>query len=479
MYRVMVVDDEAAITTQLEERLTLMGYEVVGSASSGQEAVEMAKRIRPDIVLMDIVMPGSLDGIDASEIIKVELDIPVIFLTAYASEKFVNKAKDVEPFGYIVKPFQEKEIKATIEVALYKKNIERRLSESEEKYRSLVESTEDSIYLLDRNCKYLFMNKEHLLRLGLEAEKVKGRKYSEFQTEDDSKEFEEKVKEVFETGNSIQHKHERPEESKYFLRTLSPVKNAEGRTVSVTVVSKDITGLKRAEEALRRSNEELLKAHDQRKILSKSLIELLEKDRRQIAMELHDHIGQTLTSLKMNLEMIHRKLKSGHTELGAQITTAQERTIQAIKDVRNVSHGLRPAMIDALGVVSALRELFNEIQQQTDIEVHFFSQGTPKRFAEAKELAIYRIAQEALNNIIRHARAKNVFVNLVKKDENLSLSVEDDGVGFDQDKVMKPSKKKGPLGLLIMRERAVQLDGEFTIESQPGKGTNLLVEIPL
>lgn len=122
MYRVMVVDDEATITTQLEERLTLMGYEVTGSASSGQEAVEMARRTRPDIVLMDIVMPGSLDGIDAAEIIKAELDIPAIFLTAYASQKFVDKAKDVEPFGYIVKPFQEREIKATIEVALHKKN---------------------------------------------------------------------------------------------------------------------------------------------------------------------------------------------------------------------------------------------------------------------------------------------------------------------------------------------------------------------
>ena len=196
-------------------------------------------------------------------------------------------------------------------------------------------------------------------------------------------------------------------------------------------------------------------------------------------MELHDHIGQTLTSIKMNLEMIHGKLKPGHTELETQITVAQERTIQAIKDVKNVSHGLRPAMIDALGVVSSLRELFNEIQQQMDMEINFFSRRIPKRFEEGKELAIYRIVQEALTNIIRHAQAKNVFVNLVKKDEKLSLSVEDDGIGFSRKKVMRTTRKKGPLGLLIMRERTVQLDGEFTIESQLGKGTHLLVEIPI
>lgn len=222
-----------------------------------------------------------------------------------------------------------------------------------------------------------------------------------------------------------------------------------------------------------------MREQKQRKILSKKLIDLLEKDRQWIAVELHDHICQTLTSLKMNLEMIHEKLKPDHSELETQIATAQERTMQVIKDVKNVSHGLWPATIDVLGVVSSLRELFNEIQQQADVKIQFFSRGIPEQFKEEKELAIYRIAQEALTNIIRHARAKNVFVNLVKKDEKLSLSVEDDGVGFDQDKVMKPSERKGELGLLIMRERAVQLDGEFTVESKIGKGTHLLVEIPL
>jgi PAS domain S-box-containing protein len=241
----------------------------------------------------------------------------------------------------------------------------------------------------------------------------------------------------------------------------------------------DITERKKAEEALRRTNEALSRAHKQRKILSKRLIDLLEKDRRQIAMELHDHIGQTLTSLKMDIEMIREKLKPEQRALGARITEVQEKAIQAIKDVKNISRGLRPGILDALGLVPSLRELFNEIQQQTDIEIRFFSRGIPERFAPEKEVAIYRIAQEALTNIIRNAKAKNVFVNLIRKDENLSLSIEDDGVGFDQDKGMTFSKKGGPLGIPIMRERAEQLDGEFTLESRIGKGTHVLVEIPL
>ena len=268
-------------------------------------------------------------------------------------------------------------------------------------------------------------------------------------------------------------------DDKWLNVAVDPVIDERGNLTSAVHIISDITRRKQRERALKHLNEKLLKEHNQRKILSKSLIYLLEKDRRQIAMELHDHIGQTLTSIKLNLEMIHGKLKPGDTELGARIAVAQKRTIQAIKDIKNVSRGLRPAMIEALGVVSSLRELFNEIQNQTDIEIRFFSRGIPKRFEEAKELAVYRIAQEALTNIIRHARARNIFVNLVKKDKKLLLSVEDDGVGFDQDKVMEPSKRNRSLGLLIMRERAVQLDGEFTIESQPGKGTHLLAEIPI
>jgi len=145
MRRIMVVDDEAVITMQLEERLTGMGYEVVGRAASGEASIDMARRLRPDLVLMDIVMPGELDGIDASAIIRRELDIPFIFLTAYADDKFVNRAKRVQPFGYIVKPFQEDEIKAAIEVALHRKDVERRLRKAEEEYRSEHKRAEEKL----------------------------------------------------------------------------------------------------------------------------------------------------------------------------------------------------------------------------------------------------------------------------------------------------------------------------------------------
>ena len=126
---------------------------------------------------------------------------------------------------------------------------------SEEKYRSLVESTEDSIYLLDRNCTYLFMNKEHLSRLGLTAKKAIGRAYAEFHSEDDTRELVEKVEKVIETGKSLSYEYRSQRDDGYFIRTLSPVKDLDGRIVSITVVSKDITERKNAENKLQQSEE--------------------------------------------------------------------------------------------------------------------------------------------------------------------------------------------------------------------------------
>ncbi len=246
----------------------------------------------------------------------------------------------------------------------------------------------------------------------------------------------------------------------------------------VTVFS-DETERKRSEEALKISRENLLEEYNQRKMLSKKLIDLLEKDRHYIAMELHDNIGQILTSLKINLEILDDKLKPADTELGFLVKTARRRAKQAIDDLNIIAQGLMPGILDALGLVSSLRTLLNEVKEHTDIKIDFFNRNVPKRFDKEKELAIYRIVQEALNNIIKHAEAKNVYVSLLKKGKVLFLSVEDDGVGFDQDKKMKISKRKGPLGLIIMQERAMQLDGELSIESKMGKGTHLLVEIPI
>ena len=130
MNKILVVEDESIIAIGLEEHLTAMGYEVVGIASTGEEAIEKARELHPDLILMDIVIQGEKDGIDAAEEIKSEIDVPIIFLTAYADEELIKRAKRIEPFGYIVKPYEERELRAAIEIALYKKEMERKLQEA-------------------------------------------------------------------------------------------------------------------------------------------------------------------------------------------------------------------------------------------------------------------------------------------------------------------------------------------------------------
>lgn len=148
MKRLMVVDDEAVITMQLEARLQSMKYDVVGTASSAEESVRMARELCPDLILMDIVMKGTLDGIDAAKEINADMDIPIIFLTAYADDKFIKRAMQAEPFGYIVKPFRENEIRANIEIALYRKDLDRKRKQAEERTRRLFLAIEHNPYMV-------------------------------------------------------------------------------------------------------------------------------------------------------------------------------------------------------------------------------------------------------------------------------------------------------------------------------------------
>ena len=158
MCKLMLVDDEVVIISQLEEIVVAKGHEVVGMATSGEEAIEMAKDVRPDLILMDIMMPGEIDGITAAEQIKAERDIPVIFLTAYSEQELVDRAKSLEPLGYILKPFQERQITTAIEIALYKGDVERRLRESEDLYRNLVQTILHGIQEIDLSGNITFAN---------------------------------------------------------------------------------------------------------------------------------------------------------------------------------------------------------------------------------------------------------------------------------------------------------------------------------
>jgi len=158
--RLLVVEDESIVAMDIKHRAEGLGYDVLGIAASGEEAIEKTEENQPDLVLMDIVLKGKMDGIQAAQEIRERFDIPVVYLTAYSDEKTLSRAKLTGPFGYIIKPFEDRELHSAVEVALYKHKMDSKLRESEERYRMLFQSSPNPIVLMDDNGKIIYNNEK-------------------------------------------------------------------------------------------------------------------------------------------------------------------------------------------------------------------------------------------------------------------------------------------------------------------------------
>lgn len=244
---------------------------------------------------------------------------------------------------------------------------------------------------------------------------------------------------------------------------LSPIETREGRLVIAVV--RDTTRRKLAEAAQREYAERL-------KILSRRLMEVQELERRNIARELHDEIGQVLTGLKLSLEMCARLPAD---QIGEGLDQAQTLVNELMARARKLSLDLRPGMLDDLGLLPTLLWHIEHYTAQTRVRVVFKHSGIEgRRFAPAVETAAYRIAQEALTNVARHAGVGEAALRVWTDHHRLNLQVEDQGSGFDPEAVLVACETSGMAG---MRERAILLGGQLTIESDLGSGTSLMVEL--
>ncbi len=207
--------------------------------------------------------------------------------------------------------------------------------------------------------------------------------------------------------------------------------------------------------------------------LSRRLMEIQEVERRHLARELHDEIGQGLAGLKLLLDTFERlPADNGRARLSELQTLVQNMLMQ----VRNLSLDLRPAMLDDLGLLPALLWLFGRYSAQTNVHVTFEHSGVDARFPPAVETAAYRIVQEALTNVARHAGVQEVAVHALAAGDALTLCVKDAGVGFDPTSALVQRTNTGLAG---MRERALLLGGHFALESAPGAGTQVCVDLPV
>ena len=233
-------------------------------------------------------------------------------------------------------------------------------------------------------------------------------------------------------------------------------------------VAQDVTERKQVDDALR-DREVMLQA------LTHRLVELQETERRDIARELHDRVGQTLTAMRINMDMIRTRLAERDDVLIRERNEDSLELIEsAFKAVQNVMYDLRPPMIDEHGLVAALQWYAKKFADRTGIRVEFRG-GKDWRCGPEVELTLFRITQEALNNVTRHARAQHVVVEVRETPPTVTLNIEDDGVGIDRD--VDRTGKAG-YGLVTMRERAEALGGTFDARSEPGKGTKITVSVP-
>ncbi len=216
----------------------------------------------------------------------------------------------------------------------------------------------------------------------------------------------------------------------------------------------------------------------QLRALTSKLTEVQERERRQLARELHDEMGQALTAIRMDLAVVEKGLPPTVTPyLRERLAEAAYLTEQTLEQVRELSLDLRPPMLDDLGLVPTLRWYVKRYSSRTAIQTGLTLLGTEQRLSATVETALYRVLQEALTNVARHAGAKMVQVTLHYQATGVIATVADNGCGFDVDAIS--AREIGSMGLLGMRERVSLLGGKFQIESLIGKGTTLWLELPL
>jgi signal transduction histidine kinase len=208
--------------------------------------------------------------------------------------------------------------------------------------------------------------------------------------------------------------------------------------------------------------------------LSRRLVEVQESERRHIARELHDEAGQALVSLRYGLRLLEREIDEGES-VTERVAELVQRIDAVIDGLHRLAADLRPASLDHLGLEAALRQYSRSAGSKLGLTVRFKARGfKSERLPAAVETALYRVVQEAMTNVVRHARATRVDVLVERRDDRVMVMVEDDGVGFEPDRVQRGDH----FGLLGLRERAEALGGTLTVESAPGAGTTVVVEVP-
>lgn len=348
----------------------------------------------------------------------------------------------------------------------------------------------EGLALLDQDGRYTYMNQAHASMYGYAVNELLGKPWRDLYRPEvagvvERDVFPRLLRDGSWTGELTgRKKNGEPVDVEISLRLLAGL--SAGSPEFLACTCRDITERKRGEATLRRAHDELeqrveertrdLAAANQRlRLLSQQVVRTQEAERRRLARDLHDEIGQALTALKMNLQILRSHAEGAPDAFLSESLQLSDRLLQ---QVRRLALDLRPQLFDELGLEQAVRAYVERQAERNGWAASFVAEGLERRASEEIEMTCFRIVQEALTNIARHAKASGVDVLVRRLGDEFELVVRDDGIGFEPSQWDNTGKNRGHLGLTGMEERVRLVGGKMNVTSAPGRGTEVRVCIP-
>lgn len=480
--RVLVVEDEKIIAKDIESTLKRIGHESAGSVARGEDAIIMTEKEKPDMVLMDITLKGEMDGIEAAKIINDRFSIPIVYITAHQDEDTIEKTKGTNPYGYITKPLDDRDLSTAINSAMYRRDVELKLKDAEEKYFRLSENAPDMIFSQEISTrKYEYVNMTSLKLTGYSPEDFYERPgLLESIVDPEWKEQYIFTLKMIQKSNTlipfeymIIHKNGK----KIWLNQRSLVlRNRNGEAESIEAIVTDITERKDYEQKLEDTTQKL-------RALSNYQQKVREEERLNISREIHDQLGQDLTVLKMDLAMLGKnaaKKTDNNPNERMNIFVDELKKITAyiddiINKVRKIATDLRPDILDKLGITEAIEWHAGEFEKRSMIRCITELCEDEINLNPEKAISVFRIFQETLTNTARHSGATEVLIEMKIVNGWLILSIKDNGKGITNAEIEKSTS----LGILGMKERVLILGGIWSIKGEEKKGTTVQIKVPL
>lgn len=352
-----------------------------------------------------------------------------------------------------------------------RRQAEIRLEESEARFAAFMRHVPGTAMILDSQGGYLFANETWEKVFGHAPGDWQGRTLAEVWPRDQSQALGDLDRQVLERGQPLERVEtlEQAGKTHFWLVTRFPIPNPDGQVLMVGAIGIDITARREAEEALRESEGNL-------RALAAQLLTAQESERRRLAAELHDQLGHTLLTLKLRMEAMEEELQPQQVSLKNELQEVLRVIGTTIAEVRRLYLDLSPGDLEDLGLTGALKSLLEEFMAlKKDVTWSVELDNVDDLFSLPIQTAIYRVMQEILTNIGKHADPKRVSLAVHREDGRVSFLIQDDGRGFDKKRVVAEKKT---LGLLSMEERVRILGGSFDLTSRKGQGTRIAFSIP-